>query len=979
MRARPRRSSVRTVVLLMTDVVGSTRLWAAEHEAMSAAMARHHEIVHRLVAEYGGWRPTDQGEGDSVFAAFSLATAAVSCAAAVQRTLAEQQWPTSTPLTVRIGMHVGEVEERAGNLLGDAVNRCARLRALGSGGQTLLTSALRGLVRDHLAEGLDVVDLGEHRMKDLSRPERVWQLSGEGLAGPFAPLASLGRVRHNLPVQTSTFIGRERELADIVASVRAHRLVTLTGFGGMGKTRLALQAAAELTDGAVGDVWLVELAAVDDPELVRARIAEALGIRWDARDPGEALVEALRETPTLLVLDNLEQVLGCAGFVADLLARSPAVRVLATSREPLHVRGERQMPIPPLGLPSGEVPTESLAMVEAVRLFADRAVAVRPDFVVDDVTGPAVAAVCARLEGHPLALELAAARVAMLSPARLLERLEQSLGVLTGAEHDRPERQRTVRATVAWSYDLLLPEEQVLLNRLSVFQGTAGLDAVEAVCATAAEEPSFEVFPVLASLVDKSLVSRSEEDGEARFSLLGSVRDFATEQLTPTARQALADAHLEFYLARSVAGAVTSDGAQEQPWYDELLRDAHNFRAALAHAESSGLAEKHLLLAANLYDWWYLGGHRVEGRDQLARALAAAGEPAADASLVAFATCALTLLTVNADADVSLAQRAVDVAERCSDPAVMGFAYQVQASRISERTAVRAALERAVDLARAARSTCVPIRWGFTGPDAVEFGAGFTLARFLDRWDDPSRARQLVRELQLRAADAGRAGDVAYCDLGLGEFAADVGDVPVATAHLDRAIEGLHRRHDEVWGAIAVVDLASVRIRAGLVPVEVLEPLIFRYRDVSPFAVASAQVLLGDVRAAAGDGAAAAAAYRDAIALSVRGTQPEPRWRLLRLDRLTGRDTRDDLEALYARRKPSLWPRPDLLGCLVEAAMTAEQLGLPDRAALLTATVRGMRGDLLLPELIRTDLVELEQRYGDESPRTERPEELFAG
>ena len=968
-----------TLVLVLTDVQGSTRLWQDEPMAMDAAMRRHHEIVHATVATHGGWRPVDQGEGDAVFAAFRSASEAVAAVAQLQRELAAEPWPTSVPLTVRVGVHLGEVTERDGNLLGDPVNRCARLRGLGAGGQSLLSAAVFEVVRDKLPPGVGVLDLGEHRLKDLSRAERVFQLTGPGLDGPFPPVAGLDRVRHNLPVQTSTFIGRTQELAELVALVRDHRLVTLTGFGGMGKTRLALQAAAELTDGSLGDVWFVDLAAVEDPALVPARVAEVPGLRWETEEPVDALVAALHHSPALLVLDNVEQVLGCATFVADLLARAPGARVLATSREPLHVRGERQVPIPPLGLPSGDVSADSLSRFEALRLFVDRALSVRPDFVVDDVTAPAVAAVCARLDGHPLAIELAAARVAMLSPALLLTRLEKSLSMLSGEERDRPERHRTVRATVAWSYDLLLPAEQALMNRLSVFQGTAGLDAVEAVCATAAEGPSFEVFPVLASLVDKSLVRRSEQDGEPRFSLLGSVRDFATEQLALPARHALADAHLDFYLARSVVGAATSDGPDEQPWYDELQRDAHNFRAALAHAESTGRAYEHLLLVANLYDWWYLAGHRVEGQNRLARARAAAGDLLDDVALVAFATCAETLLTRAAEpgAGVSLGQRGVELVERSSNLAVAGFAYQVLATSLSDRTAVRAALERAVDLARAARSAMVPIRWGNTGPDAVEFGAGFTLARNFDRWDDPTAALRRARELRERAANSRRDGDVAYCDLMIGEIAADVGDVSTATAFFDRAVEGLERRHDEVWGAMAVLGRACARVRAGLDPVEVLDPLISRYRDVSSFAVATAAVQLGDARAAAGEWAAAEAAYRHAVALSPRANHPEPGWRLLRIDRVAGRDTRGALADLYGRKRTSVWPLPDLLGCLVEAAVTAQEYGLPHRAALLTATVRGMRGRFLLPEIILADLAELEQLYAAEPPRTERPEDLF--
>ena len=357
-------------MLVLTDVEGSTRLWQDEPDAMAAAMRRHHEIVHGAVAAHGGWRPPDQGEGDAVFAAFASATAAVAAVVQVQRELAAERWPTPVPLRVRIGVHVGEVRQRDGNLLGEPVNRCARLRGLGSGGQTLLSAPVFELVRDRLPAGTSATDLGEHRMKDLTRPERVHQLDIAGLESSFPPLTSLERARHNLPMQVTPFIGRADELAALVAAVRAHRLVTLTGFGGMGKTRLALQAAAGLAgDAEVGDVWFVDLATVTDPSLVPARVAEAAGVRFGAGDPAHALVAAFAGRPTLLVLDNLEQVLGCAWFVAELVAAAPAVRVLVTSREPLRVRAERQIPLAPMAVPEARVPPEVLSTYDAVRFF----------------------------------------------------------------------------------------------------------------------------------------------------------------------------------------------------------------------------------------------------------------------------------------------------------------------------------------------------------------------------------------------------------------------------------------------------------------------------------------------------------------------------------------------------------------------------------------------------------------------------------
>ncbi|HVE63903.1 MAG TPA: adenylate/guanylate cyclase domain-containing protein [Mycobacteriales bacterium] len=514
------------MVLVLTDVQGSTRLWQDEPAAMDRAMARHHEIVHGAVAEHGGWRPADQGEGDAVFAAFASATSAVAAVVQVQRDLAAEKWPTSVPLRVRIGVHVGEVTERDGNLYGDAVNRCARLRGLGSGGQTLLSAPVFELVRDKLPAGVSVRDLGEHRMKDLIRPEHIWQLDVDGLAREFPPLSSLDRVLHNLPVQASPLIGRDEDLARVLTALSSHRLVTLTGFGGMGKTRLALQAGAELADGDADGVWFVDLASTTDPAAVPAVIGRATGLGGSDAD---SVVSAITGQRLLLILDNLEQVMGCAPFVAQLLQRVPGVSVLATSREPLHIGGEQELPLAPLALPptGGPQDAQTLGTYAAVRLFVDRARAARPDFSVTNDTAPAVAAICQRLDGHPLAIELAAARVRMMTPQALLPRLDSALTVLTGGRRDLPDRQQTLRATIAWSYDLLEPDERLLLERMSVFPGATTYEHLDGVCGD-----GLDVFASLGSLVDKSLVRVLPDDaGQDRYGLLASIRAYAAEHL----------------------------------------------------------------------------------------------------------------------------------------------------------------------------------------------------------------------------------------------------------------------------------------------------------------------------------------------------------------------------------------------------------------------------------------------------------------
>ena len=616
-----------TRVLLLTDVEGSTRLWHENPTAMDAAMRRHHALVHSAIAAHGGVRPIDQGEGDAVFGAFRSPAAAVAAAVRIQRALAREDFPTSRPLRVRIGLHVGDVIERDGNLYGDPVNRCARLRGLATGGQTLLSAALYEVVRDELPPGVTARDLGEHRMKDLSRAERVYQLCGEGLDGPFPALAGLDVVRHNLPVQTSTFVGREAELRELVRLVREHRLVTLTGFGGMGKTRLALQAAAELADGSLGDVWFVDLSTVSGPSLVPARIAEAMGLRWGSGEPADAVREAVRARPALLVLDNLEQVLDSAAFVTDLLATETAVRVLATSREPLRVRGEQQVEVPPMRLPDDPPPDPTTVLgYEGVQLFVDRAAAVRPGFAVDDHNVATVAAVCRRLDGHPLALELAAARLKVLSVDRLLQRLDASLALLTDGPRDVPDRHRTLRATIAWSYDALKPTEQLLLGRLAVLPAPADLEAVEEICGDGPDALS-----VLESLVDKSLVRTFEDGGDVRYGLLASIGEYALEQLSAGEVGHTQDRHAQHFLRR--LEPQRDDPGAEGVRQQVVARELAHLRAAVAHRRAAGDVSGEVELVVALRDYLAMLGHVAEYLTLSERALSLTADVVQRASL----------------------------------------------------------------------------------------------------------------------------------------------------------------------------------------------------------------------------------------------------------------------------------------------------------------------------------------------------------
>jgi class 3 adenylate cyclase len=460
-----------TVTFLFTDIEGSTRLWEHNALAMQSALARHDELLRSVVEGCGGY--VFKTVGDAICAVFPTAPDALQAALETQRRLLSSVWEQSGPLFVRMALHTGAAEERDGDYFGPPVNRVARLLSAAHGGQVLLSLPTQELVRDQLPAGTSLRDLGEYRLKDLFRPERVYQLLAPGLPVEFPPLRTLDAYRNNLPLQPTPLIGREKEVAEVCERLARPevRLLTLTGAGGTGKTRLGLQAAAELTERFEDGVFFVPLAAISDPTLVLPAVAGTLGVKEAGGQPLlESLEYYLGEKRILLVTDNFEQVLEAAPVVTGLLSAASKVKVLATSRIPLRLYGEHEYAVPPLGLPDPERPpsVESLTQYEAVRLFVERAQAAKADFSVTNDNAPAVAEICYRLDGLPLAIELAAARIKVLSPQKMLGRLGNRLKLLTGGARDLPERQRTLRSTIEWSYGLLEEGEKVLFARLSV-------------------------------------------------------------------------------------------------------------------------------------------------------------------------------------------------------------------------------------------------------------------------------------------------------------------------------------------------------------------------------------------------------------------------------------------------------------------------------------------------------------------------------
>jgi predicted ATPase/class 3 adenylate cyclase len=613
---------VGTVTFLFSDIEGSTLLaQALGPERYGKVLERHRALLREAFLAGGG---TEVGtEGDSFFVVFERPASAVGAAADAQRRLAAEPWPDDGTVRVRMGIHSGEGILADGTYVGNDVNRAARIAAAAHGGQVLLSETTSSLVTGALPDGTTLRALGEHRLKDL-RPERLCQVVIDGLAADFPPIRSLDARPNNLPTQLTTFVGREKEIDEASNLLRRARLLTLTGPGGTGKTRLSLELAARMADGFPDGVWFVPLEPISEASLVPATIAQVLGLPdRGGRSPVERLVDHLAGLRVLLVLDNLEQVRSAAPVIGQLLTGTPQLTVLATSRAALHVYGELEYPVPPLGVPNpGDRPDpEGFARYESVALFVERAMAVRPSFRLTAADAPAIGAICVRLDGLPLAIELAAARIKLLSPQAILARLENALTLLSGGAQDLPARQQTLRGAIAWSYDLLDGADRSLFAGLAVFVGGAGLEAIEAVCGP---DQAGDVLDGLGSLVDKSLLRQAEGmDGEPRFTMLETIREYAAEQLAAAGREeALRDRHAAWFLDLAETAAGNLMGADKRVALDRLELEHGNLRAAMAWATSAPRVETGLRLGTALWRFWQMRGYIDEGLDRLAALLA---------------------------------------------------------------------------------------------------------------------------------------------------------------------------------------------------------------------------------------------------------------------------------------------------------------------------------------------------------------------
>jgi predicted ATPase/class 3 adenylate cyclase/DNA-binding CsgD family transcriptional regulator len=771
-----------TVTLLLADVEGSTRLWETQPEEMTAAVARLNQAVSEIIATHDGVRPVEQGEGDSFVAAFARASDAVAAAVALQRA-------PLAPIRLRIGVHTGEVQLRdEGNYAGPTINRTARLRDLGHGGQTLLSGVTEPLVVDRLPEGAWLTDLGTHPLRDLPRPERVVQLCHPDLVNEFPPLrASKTVVSQHLPVQLTSFVGRDAEGTQLRELLAQNRVVTLTGAGGVGKTRLAIQVAAAMA-GEFGDgVWYVDLAPIADPELVPLTVVRALGLPdQPGRPTMDTLLRFVCDRQMLVVLDNCEHLLDAsAELVVALLSGAARLTLLATSREAIGVAGEVSWRVPSLSLAD-----------EAIALFTDRARHARPDFTISDDNAATVGEICARLDGVPLAIELAAARVRALSPSEILESLQDRFRLLTGGARTAVRRQQTLRASVDWSHALLTEPERVLLRRLAVFLGGFDFDAAQTV-AGGGDVERYQVLDQLTLLVDKSLVAADDSGGRTRYRLLETVRQYALEKLGESGEaDAVRSRHRDYYTSLAAAVDAPAGGDYEQR-LEQAEMEIDNLRAAFAWSRENSAIELALTLASSLQPLWLARGRVREGLTWfdtvLTQEVAQDAEVAAAVRAGALADTAVLYLSSGAADSLGRAQQALALAREIDDPAVLARALTACGFTAAYNAELAGAyFAEAIELVRELHD-----RWRLSQILAWQANAAIAAG-------DPIAARVAAEEGRDLAEAIGDGFDSRHCRICLGVVQIWHGDLAGAVAQLRAVAAEAKTAHDGISEAISL-------------------------------------------------------------------------------------------------------------------------------------------------------------------------------
>jgi predicted ATPase/class 3 adenylate cyclase/DNA-binding CsgD family transcriptional regulator len=795
-----------TVTFLFTDIEGSTRLWEERPAEMRVALARHDEVLRAVVESVGGFVFSTSGDGFA--AAFGRAGDAAAAALAAQRGLASVEWPPGLELPVRMGLHTGEAQERDGDYFGPVLNRAARVMAAAHGGQILCSRGTADLIRDAMPDEVALVDLGEHRLRDLTRREWVFQIDHPGLTREFPALRSVDAVPNNLPAQLTSFIGRERDITSVSTLLHSNRMVTLLGTGGCGKTRLSLQVAAHTLDRFPDGIWFVELAPIDDPDLTPQTVAEVIGLR---EQPGRAMADtlqvALAKCTTLLVLDNCEHVVAAAAALASaLLSKCPGLSVLATTREQLGVPGEMTFTLPGLSVPGADevIEGESIAAFDGVQLFVDRAVKARPDFVVTNGNSQAVAQICRRLDGIPLALELAAARTRVLSPEQICDGLADRFRLLTTGARTLLPRQQTLRASVDWSYALLSDDERTTLGRLSIFAGGFDFEAGEHVVADEAIS-KVDVLDLLGSLVDKSLVQTDDHSRAVRYRMLETIRQYGAERLKESGDQRdVARRHRDYYRAFVRRASAEEEGPDQAEWAARVRLELDNVRAALQSAlhEDDDVALIELTCGAG--NTWTLLGRSSEHRRWLEEAIAKAP---ADSPLRASALYQLGITDMFAGDMVSAASRlgaSVPLYRSLGDEAGALWAHSEFAWSIAMTDGLAAArplYDEGIGLARAA------------GAEGACFSMEYGLAQYLHWTGHLDEALARYEVLVRQPAPVEHFGH--WAQLGLAMTTAMLGEVVVARPLVDQAI-----RYGQAFDDLIVLPCASctlgwLRIWAG--------------------------------------------------------------------------------------------------------------------------------------------------------------------
>lgn len=788
-----------TITFLFTDIEGSTRLLQVMGSEFEKSLRRHQELIRSAVDAAGG--VVVKSEADGFFAVFQSATAAVNAAVEIQRAMAAEPWPTPWPVRTRIGVHTGEAVLGGADYMGLDVHRAARIGAAGHGGQIVISELVARLVGHTLGAGVALEDLGLHRLKDMEGDDRLFQVTVEELQASFPPIRTLTTLKGNLPAAQATFIGRQQERQKVIEALQNSRLVTVTGPGGIGKTSLALNAASEVLTAYPDGVWLIEVSRLSDPALLADTIARQLHI---TASPGESTLETLTarlsRAMALIILDGCEHMVPEVAHLADhILQRTTSIRVLVTSREWLSMRGERLVAVEPLPVPPDKAHNASqVSRHDAVTLFVDRAQSVLPGFELDDASAPLVAEICRRLDGIPLAIELAAARLSMLSLSQLLERLDRQFSVLGSRPGAAVPHQQTLETTLDWSYDALAPVEAQLFNRLAVFSGGFTIDAVEAVCA-GGEVDQAMVLDLLGRLVETSLVTLT--DGEpARYRLLEPIAQYARMRLAQGEGPArLQERHAAYFV--EVTGKDEPLGAGQNAVLQRLDRERHNLRAALTWLDAHGRSEDILRMAGNLRWYWVIRRDVPEGWHWLNRGLEGGSTDPI-----------LTARGLNGIALLSMMKLDFDRANECFEQALALYAAEGDEAGVARETYhlsvvawFRDDLEEARRLGHEAEELArkVDDRWIEGWTLAVQG----TIARCLG---DLSNAQSyLWRSHGLISANGGLI-DTGWSHLRLGALARDQGDFPGAVDNYTSGKEMLQRAGDALGAAHADAGLGAV-------------------------------------------------------------------------------------------------------------------------------------------------------------------------